>query len=284
MKTISVLKPNNDSLEAQLISLHASLKGLDKNEKVIFDLGGLKWACPLLVLPLSAYINRTGSQVKKDNCGINYYFDAINFPAGLDSVSEFRQLIQKNKTYIPINVLKRQAGNDRERLESLFSSMVLKSLGDVPAGTSNAIYHPIGELVTNIFEHSKQDSGYIFGQIYPKKNYLDICVVDTGRGLKRAYREEKNLDLSEQDSIKEVMIGNSVKPGKERGYGVRTSRNIVCDCLNGNFALLSGSVALVSKKDSNKIANLSNFYWQGVIVAYRMPKPTKPIDIMPYLE
>lgn len=80
------------------------------------------------------------------------------------------------------------------------------------------------------------------------------------------------------------MIGNSVKPGKERGYGVRTSRNIVCDCLNGNFALLSGSVALVSKKDSNKIVNLNNFYWQGVIVAYRIPKPIKPIDIMPYLE
>lgn len=84
----------------------------------------------------------------------------------------------------------------------------------------------LAELVTNIFEHSKKDTGFIFGQFYPNKNYLDICIVDFGRGFATAYKEEKGLNLSDSDAISEAMRGNSVKPEKERGYGIWTSKKL----------------------------------------------------------
>ncbi|MEK7064937.1 MAG: hypothetical protein AAB963_00660, partial [Patescibacteria group bacterium] len=209
--------------------------------------------------------------------------DVIGFPSGIDSVSVFQQQVQAHKSYIPIGVLKEEKGADRERLESLFSTMIYNVLGSV-SGAKNAVYYPITELVTNIFDHSKQNKGFIFGQFYPKKNYLDICIVDCGRGLAKTYEEEKGLKLSDSDSIVEVLRGHSTKQSVERGYGVHTSKKVVCECLGGEFVLLSGSSALMASGKKQKIVDLPGFYWQGVIIAYRIPKPSGPIDISQYLE
>lgn len=284
MKNVTVSEPKNDSLVAQIASLYKTLKNINRDESVSFNLCELKWTCPLLILPISAYINTTSSQAKMEGCEIYSYLYNIDFPRGVDSVSKLKQIIQSQKSYIPISVLRREADEEREKLESMFATIIYKAMDKTPSGTSNAIYQPISELVTNIFEHSEQNIGYIFGQLYPSKNYLDICIVDRGRGLQRTYLEEKKLELTDAESILEVMRGNSVKPGNERGYGVRTSRNLVCDGLGGDFVILSGSAALISKKDYNRIVALNGFYWQGVIIAYRIPKPEKPIDISSYLE
>ena len=277
-------KTLNGSLIAQLASLYNTLKQLKQDESVNFDLCDIKWACPLLILPLSAYIQSTGSTMTADKCEINGYLSNVDFPDGIDSVSEFQKIIQSRKSYIPISVLRREAGENREKLESMFAAMIFNVLDKALPNAKNAIYYPIGELVGNIFEHSKQNTGYIFGQTYPRKDYLDICIVDRGRGLQKAYQEEKKLIISDEESIKEVMKGNSVKPNKERGYGVRTSRNVVCDGLGGQFILISGSAALISVKNRNQLVNLNGFYWPGVIIAYRIPKPHKPLDITPFLE
>ena len=82
----------------------------------------------------------------------------------------------------------------------------------------------------------------------------------------------------------EVLKGHSTKPSVERGYGVRTSKKVVCECLGGEFVLLSGSSALVASGKDQKIVDLPGFYWQGVVVAYRIPKPLGSVDISPYLE
>ena len=166
-------------------------------------------------------------------------------------------------------------------MESLFSQMIYKILGSVP-GAQNAVHYPITEIVTNIFDHSKQDMGFIFGQFYPKKSYLDICIVDCGRGLAKVYADEKDLKLSDSDAIIEVFKGHSTKPSTERGYGVRTSKRVVCECLGGEFVLLSGSSASIAKGKKAKIVDLPGFFWQGVIVAYRIPKPAGAVDISPY--
>ena len=157
-------------------------------------------------------------------------------------------------------------------------------LGSIP-GAQNAVCYPIAELVTNIFEHSKKDTGFIFGQFYPNKNYLDICIVDCGRGFSGAYREEKGLKLSDSSAISEVMKGNSVKPEKERGYGIWTSKRIICDALDGGgFIMISGSAGLISENKRENLVSFPNFYWQGVIIAYRIPVPRGPVDISSFIE
>ena len=285
MKEIIVSKPRNDRLIDQLAAFYETFKGVSWGEQLNFNLSKLEWAFPLLLLPLSAYIHYTNSSFSVGKAGkLNQsYLDAIKFPAGIDSVSVFEKQLRENKTYIPISILKKKLNEDRERIESLFGQMVVSVTAAVEGG-KNAIYYPIAELVTNIFEHSKKDEGFIFGQFYPKKKYLDICIIDCGRGLAKSYKEENNLELSDSDAIIEAVKGHSTKANKERGFGIRTSKQVVCGALGGGFVMLSGGAVLVSIGDKEGVSALPNFSWPGVIISYRIPKLEKAVDISPYLE
>jgi hypothetical protein len=284
MRFITISKPANDSLVAQLGSFYETFKGVKFGEKLSFDLCQLNWACPLLVLPISAYIKETESKVGMDECKIKGYLDTMNFPEGVNSISAFQKQAQKEKTFIPISVLSKEAKMDRENLISLFEEKINETLGNV-FGASNAVLYPISELITNIFEHSKKDFGYAFGQFYPNKGYLDICIVDCGRGFAKNYKEEKGLDFTDEEAIAQALGGTSAKKEKERGYGLRTSKNIICKALNGGgFILISGSGVLISNKQGDNLGYLTDFYWKGAIIAFRIPKPTGAIDIWKYVE
>lgn len=283
MEKIIIPKPKNDSLIAQLESLYKTFINTQHRENLNFDLSLLNWVCPLLILPVSAYINSTRS-----NCEINYspiksYLEKMSFPNGVNSISSFQRQIQKYKTFIPISVLKKEEKVSRERLESILEEKIYKTLGNV-SGARSAVWYPMSELITNIFEHSKEDSGFIFVQFYPQKRYLDICIVDCGRGFAKTYEEEKKLKFSDEDAILEVIKGNSVKKDISRGYGVRTSKDVVRKALKGGgFIMISGSCALISVGKKEKLVSLPNFYWQGVIIAYRIPKPTGAVDYLKYM-
>jgi hypothetical protein len=284
MKQIKITTPNSDDFIQQFGALYSVFKNLDGYEQVDFDFTQAHWLSPIMILPIVAYIAKTNSQYNKSkNDDTNSYLKTICFPNGTHSVTEFEKNAQIKKNYVPISVLERNKGSEREHLETMFSNMIYNILGSVPHA-QDAVYHPISELVTNIFDHSKEKNGFLFGQYYPKKEFLDICIVDTGRGLKQAYKDEQNKEVSDEQAIQEVLKGNSTKPGKERGYGVRTSKDVVCKGLGGQFLILSGSSALISSKSSQKSVSLPNFLWPGVIVAYRIPKPTGSIDIYQYLE
>lgn len=282
MKTIKVNKPKNNSLIQQLVAFYLTFRNISPKERVNFDLSQLNWLSPFLILPISTHIQETKSKfITPQNPNVISYLKKINFPDGVISVSEF----QKFLTYIPISILKR--GDDlqeKEKLVSCFAETIYKVLKPATI-VYNAIYYPITELVTNIFEHSKKDIGYIFAQYYPQKEFLDLCIVDRGRGLVRAYKEEKNLNFTDKEAIIRVLKGYSTKkPDLERGYGVRTSKRVVCEGLGGDLILLSGNSAFYASKNKEEIIFLPNFYWQGVIIVYRIPQPKTSINITPYIE
>lgn len=284
MQKIIIPNPKNASLLAQLIALCQGLQKNDLTKKSEIDLKLVGWFYPFLTLTLGSYINKTKSNFDLSSADqIQQYLNIIKFPKGISSISEYSKSIQQFKNYIPISTLRKKDGKEREDLEYLFLTLIYKNLENIE-GTKNAVYYPITELLTNIFEHSQAEEGYLLGQYYPKKNYLDICIADTGRGLKQAYLDDKKIHLSNIEALIEVMKGNSTKPSKERGYGVRTSKRVICQALKGEFIMLSGNAALYATNQKEEIINLSDFSWPGVIIAYRVPKPDKSIDITPYLE
>src|SRR3989339_787678 len=116
MRKIIVPNPQNDSLLAQLGSLYKTFINTKNKEDLEFDLSLLNWVCPLLVLPISAYINntRSGYTINQPD-KIKTYLKTINFPNGIDSISSFQREIQKHKSYIPISILKKEQGAQRER-------------------------------------------------------------------------------------------------------------------------------------------------------------------------
>lgn len=283
MDDIIIFNPKNDDLLSQFLSLYSALKNKKGNE-FNFILDNINWVYPLIVLPISSYIKTTNSKYSLNNLNsISDYLKFINFPHGVNSVSELQKNVLTNKTYIPISIIEKDYIIGRERIEGLFSELIYKNIGSID-GSKSAIVYPILELVNNIFEHSKSDKGFIFGQNYPQKNYLDVCIADRGRGLTKAYEEENNLKLKDIESIQEVLKGKSTKQDKERGYGVRTSKRIICEALNGEFLMVSGSAALFSDCKNDKLFSLPDFNWQGVIISFRIPRPQNPISITPYLE
>lgn len=283
MKEIHVPQCREDALNKQLKNLYTVFKNIQFGEKVNFNLNETIWASPLIILPISAYISETKSNFSYEKSNILPYLNTVCFPIGVDSVTAFQEQSQKTKNYIPISILRKQDREKREKLESLFLEMLFKSLGKVK-GSKNAIYYPLSELVSNIFDHSKKDKGSVFGQMYETKNFLDVCIVDCGRGLSRAYKEEKKMELSDTQAIERALEGLSTKPSIERGFGIRTSVKVVCEGLKGGFVLLSGNSLFFAVQKKKYLAELPNFFWQGVIIAYRIPRPSKPINIQPYIE
>src|SRR4030042_4735485 len=102
MEKITIPKPRNDSLIAQLEALYKTFKNVQPKENLNFDLSLLDWVCPLLILPVSAYINNTRSNCEINDSPIKSYLERVSFPKGVDSISLFQQRIQKHKSFIPI--------------------------------------------------------------------------------------------------------------------------------------------------------------------------------------
>lgn len=276
MREIHIPKVKSDNFIHQIEAFYHVFRNIDPHEKVEFDLSRIGWLYPLVVLPIAAHICETGSLFKQP-CGkdVNNYLNTLGFPNGIG----FLNRSQWRKNYLPITILKRVSYPDnREHILGCIFSLIYQATGAV-SGSKNALYYPISELVDNIFEHSKKDCGFIFGQVYPKKKYLELCILDRGRGLAKSYKEEKNKDLTPYESILAALSGESVKKDTLRGRGIITSKKTVCKLLNGDFMLLSGNAVLVATKDDEKMFELPKFNWQGVIIFYRIPFPRTAIDI-----
>lgn len=124
-----VIPKSSNSLVGQLASLYEVFKGASFHEDLNFDLNQLTFASPLLILPICSYLKTTKSTYIINEGGtIKSYLDTIEFPNGMNSVSEFGAQIQSSNNYIPISVLHREKPADREKLESLFEQMVYKTI------------------------------------------------------------------------------------------------------------------------------------------------------------
>ena len=95
MRKIIVKAPRNEELVSQLESIVNAFSNIEAGEELDFDLTNIGWCCPLLVLPISAYVNDTSSSFslpsKEDT---KSYLQTISFPMGIDSVSELEASMQ----------------------------------------------------------------------------------------------------------------------------------------------------------------------------------------------
>lgn len=198
---LQIRQPRSDKLSHQLVNLYNTFRNIQPNQQVIFDLSSVNWVSPLSILPIGTHAQETNSEcIPASSSLVNKYLSTIQFPLGIDTVNELQQF----KTYIPIGVLRRQSGANREKLETTFLRLLKNIIGNIPGSTS-AIYYPISEITTNIFDHSQSDTGWILAQWYPKKKFLDLCIVDRGRGLTATYHDELGLNQTDEESIKKAL-------------------------------------------------------------------------------
>ena len=260
--------------------------------EVTIDFSETRFISPVFALSLIVYLSRCGKQVSFKN--VPDYLDRIELVNGgikPDTMrqTEFLAELEKyaSKTYIPI--IDFAAGRNSDAKEaSIVENIIIQQLS-IRSNVANGLKYMIDEILDNITEHSESDRGYIFAQAYPTKGFLDVCIADRGVSLLGSYEKLPDNEISSDiEAIKAANRGLSSKnlpDAENRGFGIRTSKQMLIQGLGGQYLMISGSSLYI------KTLNLDSFYsmphglrWNGTIVALRIPYHSASFNYINYIE
>jgi anti-sigma regulatory factor (Ser/Thr protein kinase) len=271
--------------------------------KLIFDFSGSKFISPFVigsVIALTNHLRRKGKTVsfKVDgNSNVTNYFETIRFPDGYNfdglSSAEMNFKLEEYglKTFIPLVLFPTGANQAestlRENVLSAINSILKKQL-KLDGGILEAVYYLIDELTNNIADHSSSEKGILFAQFYPTKNYMDICIIDYGKGIRQTYLDSgKANPSSDEEAIEFAIKGKSTKDQSiSRGFGISTSRTMITDGLKGKFFIYSGNALFYQNSEKQEIISLpQEANYQGCMVAIRVPiLPNSQFDFYKYTQ
>ena len=264
------------------------------DQEVTIDFSDTRFISPVFALSLIVYLTRCGKQIAFTN--VSDYLERIGLGNGgikPDTMrqTEFLAELEKytSKTYIPIIDFAAGRNSDaKEVVSSIVENMIIQQLS-IQSNVANGLKYMIDETLDNITEHSESDRGYIFAQAYPTKGFLDVCIADRGVSLLGSYEKlPDNEILSDMEAIKAANRGLSSKnlpDAENRGFGIRTSKQMLIHGLGGQYLMISGSSLYL------KSCNLDTFYsmphglrWNGTIVALRIPYHSSSFNYINYIE
>jgi anti-sigma regulatory factor (Ser/Thr protein kinase) len=182
-----------------------------------------------------------------------------------------------SKTFIPLVLFPTGANsaesNLRENVLAAINSILRKQL-NLKGSILEAVYYLIDELTNNIADHSLSEKGILFAQFYPTKNYMDVCIIDYGKGIKQTYLDTKKANpVSDEEAVEFAIKGRSTKDQPvSRGFGISTSRAMLTEGLKGKFLIYSGSAMFYQNAEKQEIISLpQSAHYQGCMVALRIP-------------
>lgn len=263
-------------------------------EPVTIDFSQTSFISPVFALSFIIYISRCKRNVSF--CNVPDYIEIIGLNNGGIRPDQMRQteflaLLEKYalKTYIPIiNFSANRNSDAKEVISSIAENIIIRQLNIQP-NVANGLKYMIDETLDNITEHSESDRGYIFAQAYPKKGFLDVCIADRGVTLLGSYQKLPGNEIaSDSEAIKAANRGLSSKnlpDAENRGFGIKTSKQMLINGLGGQYLMMSGSSLYV------KSPNFDSFYsmppslrWNGTIVALRIPYHAPSFNYINYIE
>lgn len=288
--TITLNQPANDSIGAQLKVLVEVLEKIkkDNGKEIIFDFSKIKFVYPVFITSISSLI---ADLIEKDyviyRSGINTtsYLETMFFPVGLkpDELPLWETTLNNynGKNYLPVinfSASRKKAETKiRENMLSKVNSLLEYNL-KLNTNYKTAISYIISEITDNIIDHSGVSRGWLSAQYYPAKKFLDICIIDTGKTILGSYKDNNIAGINDDfQAIEKAISGVSTKD-KERGFGMRTSKNMIEKGLKGKFILISGGAMLFNDE-------LIKFpvKWQGTILALRIPQNIQNFDYAHFL-
>lgn len=263
----------------------------NKEEPITLDFSGCRFSNPFFLLGiylLCRHCRNEGMDIEMNlDCGNEYFANYLNltyFHEGLqpDIVTQDIEAIFESyryKTYLPlINFPAGENNMDsdiRDRLLEFMSDRVRERL-NLDVQLYSAVSYLIDEAVNNIKDHARSQRGYLFTQFYPKKQFLDLCIADTGVSLLGSYLATGRKDISSHEqAIQSALSGDSTKNNLHRGFGIRTSRNMLVNGLGGRYFLFSGNSFLFSqtgmKEEVKVLPQIPGISWPGTYLAMRIP-------------
>lgn len=235
----------------------------------IIDLSSCSWFYPTSLLPLADFL--------KDNTGSMKYVPPIDNNVNTYLSTIMKRHYSRESTYIPITYLPKDGNLQEDAINSL---QTLYDAGK-DYGGANCFMFLIGELIGNIYEHSEFSNASMMAQIYKKKHFVEITILDDGISIPGCFEKHGNTIRSDHDAILSAINGEiTTKPEDEkRGYGLRSSVNIYVDGGGGQLLLVSRNGAVYKNRDNKFVYNTETAnQMSGTLISIRAPYPVPQVD------
>ncbi len=295
LKKIFVPTQQTDSLGESIEILFKVRKEIseDRNVESILDFTKCSFITPTVLVGLNCmkyYFAKQNITLTHDNRGAcASYLDVIHFPEGLDVGTLPNNAIDTilsyyhTKTYLPIisfpiqlkhySILtQNQMILNREKVLSLIVEIIKKQT-TLNVKLITILSYLIGELTTNMIEHSHSEQGILMAQAYTQKGYIEIAFADNGRGLTQSYLDNgKFKPKNDSEAISFALSGKSTKDSNNsRGFGISTSKEILAKGIQGRFFLWSGDSFHYHYKSKNDIIQYDQMYYNGCFYSLKIP-------------
>jgi hypothetical protein len=249
----------------------------------VFDFTKCKFSSPLLIGGIASICKQLNDSGRKYEIKINpdnnfdSYLKTIHFPNGFNELTEEGLAEYSDKTYVPIIFFPTSLSTEsvQKRMKTISALIdLLKSQLNLKGDLYNAVSYWLDELTQNVVDHSDTDYGLIFAQFFPKKHYLDLCIIDTGNGIFQSYLNSNKFKPKDNtEAINYAVYGKSTKNiAESRGFGISTSRKMLVKGLKGLFLLYSGNDFFIQDIDTENVITIGEKSTQkGCFVALRVP-------------
>lgn len=140
--------------------------------------------------------------------------------------------------------------------------------------TEDSIAALLSELLSNCWAHSEYDTeqsfGLICGQTWPQGDRAQVCIADSGIGIRRSLMENPDL-LERLDAMNACELASTYgvtgKPhGRHSGYGLALASDLA-SYNDSQLCVVSGN-ELFLNKGGNKLSRRINSDWSGTAVVF----------------
>lgn len=249
---------------------------LKEGDILNLDFSNVEWILPCSALLLSNKVIELCKTIDLNilppkNKKVNDYLIKIGFPLGCKVEGD---------TFLPINHF-----NNKDNINENILKIAKHIEKNIDKNFGFSINYLLAELSDNIEQHSEFTQASIITQYYPDKKYIDIGIFDNGITIPALF-EKKGIKFTDDcDAIKKAIEGMSTKEESGRGFGLKTSKKLVLEGLNGKMHILSRKGALtLNPKDKEESEKLMKKGLKGTLIYMRFGAPKKGLNIIKYIE
>ncbi|WP_439555224.1 ATP-binding protein [Dyadobacter sp.] len=124
----------------------------------------------------------------------------------------------------------------------------------------------LAELVSNVFDHSQIEEGWLVAQYYPKLSCIRLMIADTGIGIYKALTTNPKNEAYKQLSPLQA-VERCVEKGVTNGVGCGNGLNITSNLITQSGGILSiySGENYLSISEGNRTSGACP-YWPGTVV------------------
>lgn len=256
------------------------------NDTIRLDLSTARWFTPSFLTTISVVVNslseadRSIEIYQPNGIGVRSYLQMIDFPEGTANPSD------EYSNTLPLCTIDRKT--DKNAIDAVDDKMreLMKKQLMQDDGKITWLEYPFGEIIDNVDTHSECEFGSLLIQNYPNKEFLDICIADDGISIPGSY-DKYGIDFEDNEEALRMAFeeGISTRPdtGGKRGYGLRTTAEMICSGLGGQVMLSSRDVTLFRNGHTTIVREFGGKSWDGTVFAARIYPPSEDFSYMDYI-